>query len=139
MLDIPHQLGETTLSMPMNATIARHTSAKVPGTERHRQHHHQHGDHRCAHGAGRCRKPQALTPGSAISEGGRPRPSAYICLRQQRQRGQCSLPSVRARSPAICAGVRGAPRCHRFEMKELGEVTMVSMAHLADACRELLG
>ena len=27
----------------------------------------------------------------------------------------------------------------RFEMKELGEVTMVSMAHLDDALRELLG
>jgi hypothetical protein len=28
---------------------------------------------------------------------------------------------------------------HRFEVKELGEITMVSMAHPADALRELLG
>jgi hypothetical protein len=42
----------------------------------------------------------------------------------------------------LCGGVRSAPRCHqttRFGVKELGEVTMVSMAHLADVFRELLG
>jgi hypothetical protein len=50
-----------------------------------------------------------------------------------------SLPSTHVRSPANCAG---APRYHqatRFEVKELGEITMVSEAHLADAFRELLG
>jgi hypothetical protein len=38
-----------------------------------------------------------------------------------------------------CAGVPGAPRYHqstRFEVKELGEINMVSMAHLADVFRE---
>jgi hypothetical protein len=34
---------------------------------------------------------------------------------------------------------RDVTRSPLFEMKELGEVTMVSMAHLADAFRELLG
>jgi hypothetical protein len=34
---------------------------------------------------------------------------------------------------------RDVTRPPRFEMKELVEVTMVSMAHLADAFRELLG
>jgi hypothetical protein len=50
-----------------------------------------------------------------------------------------SLPSAHARSPTTCAGVPGAPRYHqstRFEVKELGEVNMVSMAHLADVFRE---
>jgi len=54
MLDIPHQLERNDVIHAMNATIAHSLatlSAKVPGTERHRQHHHQHEDHRCAHGA----------------------------------------------------------------------------------------
>jgi Fe-S oxidoreductase len=41
-----------------------------------------------------------------------------------------------------CAGVPGAPRYHqgtRFEVKELGEINMVSMAHLADVYRESAG
>jgi hypothetical protein len=38
-----------------------------------------------------------------------------------------------------CTGRRDVTRPPRFEMKELGEVTMVSTAHLADAFRELLG
>jgi hypothetical protein len=49
------------------------------------------------------------------------------------------LPSTHARSPANCAG---APRYHqttRFEVKELGEINMMSKAHLADAFRGLLG
>jgi hypothetical protein len=43
------------------------------------------------------------------------------------------------RSVRVYGARRDATRPPRFEMKELGEVTMVSMAHLADAFRELLG
>jgi hypothetical protein len=42
-----------------------------------------------------------------------------------------SSAAARARSPATCAGVPGAPRYHQapvFETKELGEIDMVSLA-----------
>jgi hypothetical protein len=42
------------------------------------------------------------------------------------------------RSVRVCGARRDVTRPPRFEMKELGEVTMVSMAQLADAFRELL-
>jgi hypothetical protein len=74
--------------------------------------------------------------------GGRPRPSAYICLRQQRQRDSAAYRAYvhgHRRSVRVYGARRDVTRPPRFEMKELGEVTMVSMAHVADAFRELLG
>jgi hypothetical protein len=54
--------------------------------------------------------------------------SAAVCVWSSSAAG--SAPA-HARSPTACAGVPGAPRCHqtpRFEVRELGEIDMVSMA-----------
>jgi hypothetical protein len=48
------------------------------------------------------------------------------------------LPSTRTVTGELCGCAAISPD-HRFEVKELGEITMVSMAHPADAFRELLG
>jgi hypothetical protein len=54
--------------------------------------------------------------------------SAAVCVWSSSAAG--SAPA-HARSPTTCPGVPGAPRCHqtpRFEVRELGEIDMVSMA-----------
>jgi hypothetical protein len=73
--------------------------------------------------------------GSAISEG-----AAHGRLRIFVFDSSVSGDSAACRAYARVYGARrDATRPPRFEMKDLGEVTMVSMAHLADAFRELLG
>jgi hypothetical protein len=63
---------------------------------------------------------------------GCPRPSAYVCLRQQGQRGTKQLAErTRAVTGDLC-GCTGArrdiTRTPRFDAKELGEIDMVSRA-----------
>src|SRR6202030_2861607 len=59
--------------------------------------------------------------------------AVFVCLSSAAgsARTVTSLPSAHARSPTTCAGVPGAARYHqstRFEVRELGEIDMVSVA-----------
>jgi hypothetical protein len=86
--------------------------------------------------------PRASAPGSAISEG-----AAHGHQRRFVLHGSVSGDSAayrayahgHQRSARAYGARRDVARSPRFEMKELGEVTMVSITHLADAFRELLG
>jgi hypothetical protein len=90
-------------------------------------------------GLKRCRKLQALTPGSATSEGAvRGRLRMFVFDSRINEDSDQLAERTRTVTGNLCGRAAISPD-PRFEVKELGEVTMVSMAHLADALRELLG
>ena len=85
---------------------------------------------------------RALTPGSAISKGaahGRLRIFVFDSNVSVDSAAYPAYAHGHRRSVRVYGARRDVTRPPRFEMKELGEVTMVSMAHLADSFRELLG
>ena len=79
----------------------------------------------------------ALTPGSAISERAI-RGRLHMFALGSRVNEDSAACTARAVTGDLCGCAAISPD-HRFEVKELGEITMVSMAHPADALRELLG
>jgi hypothetical protein len=83
------------------------------------------------------REPQALTPVRQSRRGA----THGVCVYFVFDNSVSGTARLAERTHTVTGGCararRDVTRPPRFEMKELGEVTMVSMAHLADAFREL--